>query len=462
MSLVAMGTNYKSSKLETLERISVSKDEFDAVVGGLRSAAGVDGAVVLSTCNRVEAYVDARTDRMGADALRAFFAERLGQEPPRNGFYLERGEDVVHHLFRVVCSLDSQVLGEAQILGQTRGAFDRSVSLDCCTEVLMRLFRDALHVGKRVRSETAIGGDSVSLSTTAVKVARQEFSDIADRQVLFIGVGEMALLTLRYLMEDGVTDFLVTSRTLEHAREFATRCDARCYRFEDRYDAIAKADIVFTMTSSPGAVVEAEPLAKARREVGAAKRKLVFVDEAVPRDVAASCCDVEGVSLYNLDSLNSIVDDGLASRMTAVGDVEQLVAQAEEDFLAWMQQRSVVPTVKAMYAKGNATVDGELQKASKLMAREFGRDLHENELAVLESFGNAVMKKVLHGPAVRLKKESETADSYYYTGAARYLFGLDTYPPGCTPHSCESRACLEGQPCPQGFSKAMGFAQRAR
>ena len=355
------------------------------------------------------------------------------------------------------------MLGEAQILGQARAAFERSTRLDCCTEVLTTLFRDALHLGKRVRTETAIGGDSVSLSTTAFKVACREFPDIADRQVLFIGVGEMAKLALVYLVEAGVTDFAVTSRTPDHARAFARECDGFCYAFEDRYEAIAKSDVVFTITASPDPVVEGEPLARARKRVGTAGRKLVFVDEAVPRDVAPSCADVPGVALYNLDALNAIVDDGLAARMAAAGEVERMVAQAEDDFLSWVQQRSVVPTVKAMYAKGEATVARELDKAVRLFERERGVELSDGERAVLEAYGNAVMKKILHGPAVRLKREAEIADSYYYTGSVRYLFGLDTFPAGCSPHACGGHPCLEGGACPQGLAVApAGFAERGR
>lgn len=451
MSLVIMGANYKSAPLEVLEKISFADAELESAIAELRQAEGVDGAVVLSTCNRVEAYVDARTDRYGTDALRGLFERRLRKPVELGAFYVKRGEDVVRHLFRVVCSLDSQVLGEAQILGQARRSFERSFENGCCTEVLAQLFRDALHLGKRVRFETGIGADSVSLSTIAFKVAQREFPDLENRQVMFLGTGEMAALALPYLLEAGVCDFMVASRSIEHAREFARECDGRVMRFEDRYEGIAKADIVFCMTASPHAVVEAEPLRRARERYGATGRRLLFVDEAVPRDVAVSCRDVDGVTVYSMDALNAIVDDGMETRMAAVGAVERLVSQAERDFLAWMQQRTVVPTVKAMYEKGQAVVAGEFQKAARTLARERGGQLSADELKTLEAYGTAVMKKILHGPATRLKRESETADSYYYTGSARYLFGLDTFPPGCRPHSCEGRPCLEGKTCPNGL-----------
>lgn len=455
MSLVVMGANYKSASLEVLERISFADEELDATVSALVQVEGVEGAVVLSTCNRIEIYVDACTDRCGADSLRMLFEQRRGEPVEFGEFYLERGEDVVRHLFRVVCSLDSQVLGEAQILGQVKRAFEFSLEHDCCTEVLAQLFRDALHLGKRVRAETGIGADSVSLSTIAFKVARREFPDLEGRQVMFLGTGEMAALALPYFLDANVSDFVIASRNCEHAREFARACDGRVLRFENRYEGIAKADIVFCMTASRHAVVEGEPLRHARDRYGTTGRKLLFVDEAVPRDVAPSCQELEGVIVYGMDSLNAIVDDGMEARMASVGAVERLALQAELNFLAWMQHRTVIPTVKAMYAKGEAVVVGELEKAAKLLARERGAELSAAELNVLESYGNAIMKKILHGPATRLKKESETADSYYYTGSARYLFGLDVFPPGCNPHSCDGYPCLKGKACPEGHVVSM-------
>lgn len=461
MSLVVMGINHKNSKLDVLERASIPAAEADRAVSSLRARKGINGAVVLSTCNRVEAYVDARTDRFGSDALHAFFAARLGEPLPQGQFRLARGEDVVRHLFRVVCSLDSLVLGEAQILGQTKAAFDRSTRLDCCSEMLTTLFRDALHLGKRVRAETAIGSDSVSLSTTAFKVACREFPDIATRRVLFIGAGKMARLALAYLAQAGVTEFSVTSRTLDHAKAFARGCNALCHPFDQRYEAIAAADVVFAMTSSATPVVEYKPLSRARKRMGTTGRKLVFVDEAVPRDIAPSCADEPGVTLYNLDALNAIVDDGMAARMAAVAEVEHMVTQAEKGFLGWMQQRSVVPTVKAMYAKGEGIVAQEFAKATRLLEREHGAELTEGERAVLQAYGTAVMKKILHGPTVRLKREAATADSYHYTSSARYLFGLDTFPAGCSPHECDGHPCLEGNACPRGLAiEQIDFSKR--
>ena len=163
------------------------------------------------------------------------------------------------------------------------------------------------------------------------------------------------------------------------------------------------------------------------------------------------CADLPGVDLFDLEALTAIIDEGLAQRMTAVAQVERLVTQAEKEFLSWMQERLVVPTIKAVYEKGEYTVQHELAHAVKELEKRRGAALSPEER---EAYGNAVMKKLLHGPTARLRKEAQTADSYYYTGAARYLFGIETYPPG-THHRCTEKRFLSGEPCPNGFSPAM-------
>ena len=448
MSLVSLGANFKTVPLDELERVSIPKEDIEATLVQLTSYEGINGAVALSTCNRVELYVDALTDRMGNDACRALLASRGGSMG--DGYYLERGEDVARHLFRVVCSLDSQVLGEAQILGQAKDALTRAQEAGTCTETLMRLFKEALGVGKRVRTETAIGQDSVSLSTTAFQAASSEFDDISSCKVLFVGAGKMAESTLSYLLEAGVTDYLVTSRTEQRAHSLARRCNGTVVPFDKRYEALATVDLAFTMTSATAPVIEAHPLEEARKAANACARKLVLVDEAVPRDVHEDCAELENVVLHNLETLGEVMAKGMAARLGAIGAVELLVAQAEDSFLTWMQQRSVTPTIREMYAKGEAVVEAELARAVKAFEHQREGGLSDSEREILEAFGSSIMKKILHGPTARLRSEAETADSYYYTGAARYLFGLNTHPAGCPSRTCADKPCLKGKPCSKG------------
>ena len=292
MSLVALGASYKSAPIASRERLAVSAGDLFAALASLAAREGVNEAVVLSTCNRVEAYVDAKTDRLGADALIAFFEERTGAPLVRDELYLERGLDTVRHLFRVVCSLDSQVLGEAQILGQTKRALEAAQEAGTCSDVLARLFKNAINLGKRVRTETAIGADSVSLSTAAFKAARNAFPDLEQRSVLFVGTGEMAQIALEYVCDAGVKHIAACSRTLDHARAFVEPCGGSAHAFDERYGLAARADVVFSMTSAPCAVFESEPLQAARIAAGRADSRLVIVDESMPRDVNPACAQL--------------------------------------------------------------------------------------------------------------------------------------------------------------------------
>lgn len=465
MSLVVMGISYKTASIEQRAGAAVPETQVPALLTGLCARDGVKGAVVLSTCNRVEVYLDAETDRTGTAAVHTFFADRMGTSFVDDRFYLLRGQGTVRHAYRVVCSLDSQLLGEAQILGQMRRAYQLALDAGTASETLSRLFTSAFALGKQVRTQTAIGADSVSLSTTAYQVACENVPDITRARVFLLGAGEMARLAAKYLVEGGVGVLAVTSRTLSHARALAQDAGATVVPFDERYRAIAHSDVVFCMIAADQPVVRADELRRAledgqasgallrnpakapdsalstqadsgRQPIGDSNEAhgLVFIDEAVPRNVEPACGAIAGVQLFDLDHLTAIVDEGMSRRINSVPHAERLVAQAERAFLAWMQERLVTPTIKAVHQKGELIVQGELAHVIRELEKQRGATLTEGERQTLASYGNAVMKKILHGPTVRLRKEAHTADSYYYTGAARYLFGLDAYPPGTHHH----------------------------
>ena len=461
MSLVAMGISHKTASIDARQSAAIPEAEIADALNRIVATDGVKEAVIVSTCNRVEAYVEAKTDRLGADALEAFFRAQMDDAFDSRMFYLHRGMEAVQHVLRVVSSLDSQVLGEAQILGQMRGAFERAQEVGTTGEVLTELFKRALNLGKRVRTETRIGADSVSLSTVAHHIARDFAPDLSKARVLLVGSGEMARLSARYLIDDGVGALLVTSRTPAHAQDFAAETGAQVVPYEERYAAAAECDIVFTMTSAEEPVILRGELARARVAANSVDKPLAFIDEAVPRDVDPACAELPGVQVSDLETMSAIVDEGLSVRVGAVPEVERMVDEAEQGFLSWMQERLVVPTIKAIYEKGSITVSDELGRAVSALAKQRGADVTAEERDVLEAYGNAIMKKLLHGPTIRLRKEAQTADSYYYTGAARYLFGVDAFPPG-THRPCHARVCMQGVPCPKGLKGAMQEACQAR
>ena len=490
MSLFLLGASYKSAPLRVREALAITPDDLTSCAQALLRERGIDEVVILSTCNRTELYVNAQTDRLAHQALVALCTARLVQsqhsfsESPawliENYCYEKRGMEVVSHLFSVVCSLDSMVLGEAQILGQTKRAFEMAELHNTCSEVLSRLFKTALSVGKRARSETAIGSDCVSMSTSMMHIAREHCSALQDASCVVLGAGEMAQLSLRYLLQAPVKTIYVASRHYAHAQQVVEQLKAemrtsaagtdgagtdgagtqqsttptvlQAIDFADRYSYIAQSQLVMSMTRASSFVVDAEQLEMARNAHHTAENPtsdapLVLIDAAIPRDIDPACASLPGVQLFDTQHVQHVVDAGLSARMEAVGAVEKLIEQAQSEFLAWMQERSVTPTIKEMYEKGSVVVDRELKRCIKSFENARGQKLSSDECQLLELYGEAIAKKLLHGPTARLRKEAHTSASFYYTVSARYLFGLDTNPPGSGCPHCAHPTCLEGKGC---------------
>ena len=541
MSLFLLGASYKSAPLRVREALAITPDDLTSCAQALLRERGIDEVVILSTCNRTELYVNAQTDRLAHQALVALCTARLVQSQHRfsespawlieNYCYEKRGMEVVSHLFSVVCSLDSMVLGEAQILGQTKRAFEMAELHNTCSEVLSRLFKTALSVGKRARSETAIGSDCVSMSTSMMHIAREHCGDLKHASCVVLGAGEMAQLSLRYLLQAPVKTIYVASRHYAHAQQVVEQLKAemrtsdaetadagtgtanagtadagtvdagtgttqsatptvlQAIDFADRYSYIARSQLVMSMTRASSFVVDAEQLEMARAAQRAADTNaaseaarraadtehaasddaranqcdyafptsdaenptsdaaLVLIDAAIPRDIDPACASLPGVQLFDTQHVQHVVDAGLSARMEAVGAVEKLIEAAQSEFLAWMQERSVTPTIKEMYEKGSVVVDRELKRCIKSFENARGQKLSSDERQLLELYGEAIAKKLLHGPTARLRKEAHTSASFYYTVSARYLFGLDTNPPGSGCPHCAHPTCLEGKGC---------------
>lgn len=505
MSLFLLGASYKSAPLPVREALAITPDDVTLCAEALLRERGIDEVVILSTCNRTELYVNAQTDRLAHQALVALCTARLVQSQHsfseslawliENYCYEKRGMEVVSHLFSVVCSLDSMVLGEAQILGQTKRAFEMAELHNTCSEVLSRLFKTALSVGKRARSETAIGSDCVSMSTSMMHIAREHCSALEDASCVVLGAGEMAQLSLRYLLQAPVKTIYVASRHYAHAQQVVEQLKAemrmsavgtadaetadagtdgsgmadvgtdgagtrqsttptvlQAIDFADRYSYIAQSQLVMSMTRASSFIIAAEELEMARNAHHTAANltsdaSLVLIDAAIPRDIDPACASLPGVQLFDTQHVQHVVDAGLSARMEAVGAVEKLIEEAQSEFLAWMQERSVTPTIKEMYEKGSVVVDRELKRCIKSFENARGQKLSSDECQLLELYGEAIAKKLLHGPTARLRKEAHTSASFYYTVSARYLFGLDTNPPGSGCPHCAHPTCLEGKGC---------------
>ena len=440
MSIVCMGLSFKTATVELRERVSLAPEDVGAALERLCGAEGVEGAVILSTCNRFEVFVDAKTDRQGMDALREFGHESgMSPDQLRDCVYFKREGSAFEHIVRVACSLESQVLGEAQILGQVKRAFELASGSGTCTEPLTNLFKQAIHAGKRVHEETDIGAESVSLSTTALKAAKTRLGTLAGKRVALVGAGEMARLAAVYLQEQGVGDLVVTSRTLANAQRIAQEFGGRAVPFDQRYQELAFCDAAFVALRGQDPAITADELAQARTAQARAAQaasptasstdtSLFIIDQGMPRNVEAACGSLPGVEVMDLDALNQEMEASRAARQRAAMNAERIAAQEAAEYAVWYQQRYVAPTIKDIYAKAEAVSAREVTRAKKSLAKEMGRPLSDQETQVLEMMADSVVKKILHGPTIRLRKEASQGDSSYYTAAARYLFGLDAYP----------------------------------
>lgn len=427
MSIVVMGTNYKFADVASREIARISAQEAPAVLQSLCEEDGVMEAAVLSTCNRTELYLRTATDRIGIDAATSFFACRFGANYEQSFFYTYRNEAAARWLMRVASSLDSQVLGEGQILGQTKDALEIAQSAGTCKEVLGKLFKDAIHTGKRARTETAIDTENVSISTVAMNALGKGIDSWAEASVLLVGSGEIARLAARYIAPKGVRNLTVTSRNFEHACSFANEFDAHAADFADLHGLAAAADAVFVAVSASEPVLLASELERCRAEAGN-RKPLTIVDAGMPRNVEKECGSLDSVTLFDLDSLSEGISAGLRSRRACIAQVEAIVEQGLQEYLSWLQARMVQPTIKEMHARCNDMVLPEISRAAKALTKAQGAEVSAEELKVLQLLANSVVKKILHGPTARLRSEAQSGDSSYLTTSARYLFGLDTHP----------------------------------
>jgi glutamyl-tRNA reductase len=399
MNLVLVGTSHRLAPVEVRERVALDLD----AAGGLAQRLADGGeAVCLSTCNRTELYL-AHTDPDQAE-------ERAGAALAEGEIelYRLRGEAAALHLFRVAAGLDSLVPGEGEILGQVRDAYEAG----SCGPVLDRLFRQALHAGKKVRAETAIGESPASISSAAAALAQQVFGELEGCRVLLIGAGEVSELAARSLAARGASIAAVSSRTPERAEELATRFDGRAVAFDQLDDELAQADVVVSATSAPGYVLTAGQVPERKG------RPLFVIDLAVPRDVDPTVSELDGCYLYDIDDLQAVVSESLSGRWREAARAEAIVAHEVGSFRDWQASLDVVPAIASIRERAETIRSSELAKAEGRLG-----GLSESERRTVESLTTQIVNKLLHVPIVRLKEAAAT-DGAGYVEAARHLFGL--------------------------------------
>jgi glutamyl-tRNA reductase len=446
-----VGLSHKTAPVEIREKLTFPAPRQEGALLQLTDSDGVAEAVILSTCNRTEIYAVTPAGVDGPGAIIDFMADYhdLDRHELVRYLYISEGEAVVRHLFRVVASLDSMVLGEAQILGQVKEAYEHSFSAGASGRVFNKLFRQSFEVGKRVRTETDIGENAVSISYAAIELAKKVFERLDGRCVLILGAGKMSELTAKHLVANGVERVLVANRTYERAEELADRFGGEAIRYDDLFERMREADIVISSTAATHYVITRDKIAEVSRR---RRDPLFLIDIAVPRDIDPACSEVNDVFLYDIDDLNGVVSANLEERMAEAKRAEVIIDEEMTEFERWLESMEVVPTVAAIRAKAEQVRTEELEKALRRLG-----GLSEKELKTVDALTCAIVNKMLHGPTARLKHVATEKDGYNYIEAARFLYGLDSNPEGKNPHLGLLRSILgRGEKSPAKQTKEMG------
>jgi glutamyl-tRNA reductase len=417
--ILAIGASHKTASLALRERLALPEGRAASLVGELVRSGEVLEAVAISTCNRTEIYV-AAADPVEAESLAlSALARQAGIRPTEllGNLYSVRGGDAVRHLFGVAAGLDSMIVGEAEIQGQVKRAYELALVEGTTGPVTNRLFRDALSAGKRARSETAIGRSRISVSTVAVELAAQALGELSERNVLVIGAGENGELTARALADRGVRTIFVANRRYDRAIGLAQRFGGEAVRFDELPELLLRADIVVACTASPHQIVGREELAQVLQERG--DRPLLVIDIAVPRDFDPAVRGLPGITLYDMDDLQHAVARNMSGREAEAVKATAIVDQEAERFEQWFGSLEIVPTLAALRRRADEIVATVLRENE-----ERWESLSAEDRRRIELMAKAVAGRLLHEPTLRLK-ESEGERAYVYVDALRELFALE-------------------------------------
>ncbi|MBW2096408.1 MAG: glutamyl-tRNA reductase [Deltaproteobacteria bacterium] len=418
--IVNIGMNHETAPVELRECIAADPESTRRVLGALRDLSCVREGLFLSTCNRIEVLF---TSDKVAEAKKEILKLMSGLGGTRietlaGCFYSLEGLDAVRHIFRVASSLDSMVVGEPQILGQIKEAYQRATQQKTSGVIVNRLMHRAFHVAKRVRTETGICASAVSISYAAVELAKKIFRSLEEKQVLLIGAGEMAELAARHLVNNGISSMIVANRTFERAVVVAGRFHAKPVSFDEIGRELFEVDIVICSTASPEHVITFEQVKKSLRK--RRSRPLFFIDIAVPRDVEPRVNNLANVYVYDIDDLKGVIALNVEQRKREAIRAERIVQEEVLKFGQWLNTLSVVPTIVALQEKADAIIQAELKKSNSLLEH-----LNARQKEAVEVLARSIAEKVLNDPILFLKGRAERAAADTYLDVARRLFNLD-------------------------------------
>jgi len=417
------------------ERLALTGNSLMTALGRLKSYPVIEGGVILSTCNRTEIYAAMMEMNEGLNAIWNFLSDFSGVDISeiKNYTYCHTLYDTIRHLFRVSAGLDSMILGETQILGQVKEAFQQAFEIEASNRVLNTLFQLALTVGKRVRTETGIDRYPVSISYAAVELAKQYLGGLENRMVLVVGAGKMSELTARYLVSNGISGVIVSNRSFDKAEAMAAKFNGKAVKFNELYSYMEKADIVISCTAASHCVVKYDEVSAVMKKRGG--RQLFMIDIAVPRDIETEVGNIEGVSLFDIDDLKNVIDNNLAERKLAAVKAERIIEEELDRFMKWHGTQFVVPTIAALKKWGEEIKQKELRRALNRLG-----EISEHDRKVVCSLANSIVNQILHVPVTQLKNYALTTEGHLYTEILQNLFSLDV--PGQRP---KNKAALQNR-----------------
>ncbi len=417
-TIVLLGVNHKTTPLAVREKLALSSG-YEEPLAALGKLDSLHEYYLLSTCNRVEVLFTCRDVQPARrQVLDMLFAGRVTREEVAGCIYQHEDEDAIQHLFLVASSLDSMIVGEAQILGQLKEAYRFASEKKTSGLVLNKLLHKSFSVAKRVRTETRIGASAVSISYAAVELGRKIFGDLRDKRVMLIGAGEMAELAAEHLVGQGVKEVVVANRTLERAVALAKRFHGRAISLEELVDQLEHVDIIVSSTGATDLILtkeDVQPVMRRRRN-----QPLFFIDIAVPRDLDPAINELDNIYLYDIDDLNNVVEMNKSERDKEAVKAARIVDEETYKFSSWLENMEVTPTIIELRTLAD-------QICKKELARTLGRleSLSPKEKKSIEKMTTAIASKMLHHPLQYLKSDHHCVDQQERIGVVRSLFNLD-------------------------------------
>ncbi|NDY71544.1 glutamyl-tRNA reductase [Desulfobacter hydrogenophilus] len=422
--IILIGASHKTAPVELREKLSFSQEQIETALEFIKQDSGIKEGLVFSTCNRLEfLYIPKNSDVNNidrVDAVLAFISE-LKQLPVsefKPSLYIHTDDDAIRHLFCVAASLDSMVVGEPQILGQVKKAYKTALRVGTTGVLLNRLMHKSFSVAKRVRKQTGIGDNAVSISYAAIELAHKIFADLATKSVMLIGAGEMAELAVEHLMTHQVEKIVVANRTFKNALELARKFNGQAVQYEERESVLADVDIIISSTGATDYVLtrdQVKGIMKKRQH-----KTLFFIDIAVPRDIDPRINKISNVYVYDIDDLRNIVETNISQRAQETIMAQRFVEEALLAFRRWLDELAVVPTIKAINRKMTDIVNLECEKTLAGL-----RHLSKDDVESIRRMTKAIASRAIHDPILFLRNTGDHRDDSLYLNIARQLFNLD-------------------------------------